>query len=102
MPDVRPVTHPGSLIHSIDHYVLDLRWDDRTSAYLSLYSVGYMPEVGAGTIAMVQLATDRHEVALCLAETEELGIRMQQRLDRVAPQDSITRAGVDAPVIVAV
>ncbi len=75
--------HPGIVHHTMDHYVMDLR--DPTSdaaTYFTVYSIGYMPEVGTGYVGFLRVhgGDGRPSVDVTFAEDPELGRLMQKRL----------------------
>lgn len=90
---------PGSLVHAMDHYVADLFEAGTRTAYVSLYSIAVMPATGPGRVAMVRIDDGARTIEACVAETAELGRRMQQRL-ATAASDRVPPAGVATPVYV--
>jgi hypothetical protein len=68
--------HPGTVIHVWDHYVIELRDGDR-SAKLSLYDIGWSPELGGGQVAFL---TGIGAAPSVMADPADLGHRMQRRL----------------------
>lgn len=75
--------HPGEVIHSMDHLVLDLGTSTGSIAYLTIYSLGLMRDVGSGRVALLRTETADGVVDRCFGETVELAERMQQRLRRI-------------------
>jgi hypothetical protein len=76
--------HPGALIHDWDHLVITLRDgpDGPETGFLSLYAIAYSPSLGAGHVALVEVAGGPGRPALALTLTDEpgLGARQQARL----------------------
>jgi len=75
-----PSIHPGEVIHSMDHLVLDLATADGTTANATIYSLGHMRDVGAGRVALVRIPTTNGVLDRCFGETIGLAARMQRRL----------------------
>lgn len=72
--------HPGEVVHSMDHLVLDIMSGETPPAYFTIYSLGHMRDVGAGRVALLRVVTADEAIDRCFSETVELGTRMQQRL----------------------
>ncbi|HSJ29126.1 MAG TPA: hypothetical protein VLB67_13040 [Acidimicrobiia bacterium] len=72
--------HPGEVVHSMDHLVLDLAAVTGQGAYFTIYSLGLMRDVGPGRVALMRVHVDGRTVDRCFAETIGLGMRMQSRL----------------------
>jgi hypothetical protein len=85
--------HPGVVHHSMDHYVMDTRTEDgAVAAYLSLYSLAYMPEVGTGYVAFVRVRDETGDLncEMVLAESIELGVRMQERISKLIKTSDVS------------
>lgn len=90
--------HPGEVVHSMDHLVLDLARPDEGIAYLTIYSLGLMAEVGSGLVALLRVATPEGVLDRCFADTIGLGARMQHRLRGIyTPGGSVPAVGIDHP-----
>jgi hypothetical protein len=91
--------HPGTVRHVMDHYVMDLRDPGSgAAAYLTVYSLAWMPEVGTGQLALLHVrdADGRDTIDVTLAEDPEAGRRMQARLKRlIATSDTSRGIGTD-------
>jgi hypothetical protein len=72
--------HPGEVIHSMDHLVLDLAAPDGSIAYFTIYSLGLMRDVGTGLVALLRVSTPAGVLDRCFGETIGLAARMQRRL----------------------
>ena len=72
--------HQGEVIHSMDHFVLDLTSTGGAKAYFSIYALGFMKDVGAGMVALLRLDTPNGLLDRCFGETISLATRMQARL----------------------
>lgn len=72
--------HPGGVVHSMDHLVLDFTASDGATAYLTIYSLGLMRDVGRGRVALLRCDTPSGAVERCFGETVGLAERMQERL----------------------
>lgn len=72
--------HPGEVVHSMDHLVLDITSGGTPTAYFTIYSLGHMRDVGAGRVALLRVFTADSAIDCCFSETIELGSRMQERL----------------------
>lgn len=72
--------HPGEVIHSMDHLVLDLATPDGAIAYFTIYSLGLMRDVGTGLVALIRVTTLDGILDRCFGETIGLAARMQRRL----------------------
>lgn len=99
MPLEEARIHPGPILHTMDHYVMDLR-DPRSEAavYFTVYSLAYMPEVGTGKMGFLRVrdASGETSVDIAFAEEREAGRRMQKRLQRiVATSDTSRGIGTD-------
>lgn len=97
-PDLARI-HPGSIHHTMDHYVMDLR-DPKSEAalYFTVYSLAYMPEVGTGKMGFLRIrdASGQSRVDIAFAEDPDAGRRMQRRLQRiVATSDTSRGIGTD-------
>lgn len=80
--------HPGQVIHAMDHYVMAIRNEQqRSAAFFSLYSLAYMPEVGAGHCCFLRIRTadGTGDVDLAFSETPEIGAAMRRRLQAMVP-----------------
>ncbi len=77
--------HSGRVVHVMDHYVLELRTDDAAAAYVTVYDIHFMPEVGQGRVVLgvIPGPTDRRD--FCLADDPDTALRLQGRLRRLAP-----------------
>lgn len=96
--------HPGEVIHSMDHLVLDLASPEGTFAYFTIYSLGMMRDVGAGRVALLRVSTPGGVLDRCFGETIGLAARMQRRLRDIqsrggaAPMVGIDHAPVQATI----
>lgn len=94
-----PSIHPGDVVHTMDHHVMELRDSETGSqAYLTVYSLAYMPEVGTGHCAFLRVRTQDHsgDVDLAFAETPGIGSAMQRRLQAILASDEVSlRTGID-------
>lgn len=92
--------HDGEVIHSMDHYVLDLVGDNRSTAYFTVYELGMMRDVGSGLVALVRIATPSGTEDYCFGETIGLAARMQARLRHMdrAPSIGTTNAPLRADI----
>lgn len=72
--------HPGTVIHVMDHLVLDLATPDGAIAYFTIYSLALMRDVGPGRVALLRVSTPDGELDRCFGETIGLAARMQHRL----------------------
>ena len=72
--------HPGNVVHSMDHLVLDLATSHGSTAYLTIYSVALMRHVGPGRVALLRITRDDDVIDRCFGETIGLAARMQHRL----------------------
>lgn len=87
------MVHPGAVHHVMDHYVMDITTSDgAVSTYLSVYSIAFMPEAGAGHVAFLRIrdASGALNCDYVIAESVELGFRMQQRLRRILRTSDIS------------
>ncbi len=75
-----PVLHPGDVVHSMDHFVMELATARPPTSYFTIYALGLMPAVGSGHVALASVDHGGRRLDLCLAESLQLGERMQQRL----------------------
>ena len=91
--------HPGEVVHSMDHLVLDLAGSDGPTAYLTIYSLGLMRDVGQGRVALLRCDTPGGAVDRCFGETVGLAARMQKRLRAIRSEGGSvpTVGGDDAP-----
>lgn len=96
--------HPGNVVHSMDHLVLDLATSDGSSAYLTIYSLALMRDVGPGRVALLRITRGDDVVDRCFGETIGLAARMQQRLRKAradggnAPEVGITNPPIQASI----
>lgn len=77
-------THPGAVRHCWDHLVITLR-DESTGAetgFISLYAIAYSATLGAGTVAILDVAGESGMEGLngTFADQADLGARQQARL----------------------
>jgi hypothetical protein len=86
--------HPGALIHCWDHLVITLRdGDGSTTAFLSLYAIAYSRSLGAGNVALLEIAASPvGPLAATLTDDPGLGLRQQERL-RAMGDERMLRAG---------
>ena len=88
--------HPGEVIHSMDHLVLDLATPDGSVAYFTIYSLGFMRDVGTGLVALVRVTTSDGILDRCFGETIGLAARLQRRLRGIRSEGGAAPAvGVD-------
>lgn len=88
--------HPGSVVHSMDHLVLDLVGPEGTTAYFTIYSVALMRGVGPGRVALLRVATSDGVFDRCFGETIEHAARMQHRLRAIRSEGgSVPLVGSD-------
>lgn len=85
----RPHVEHDTVAYVMDHYVMGV--DDahgRIAGYLTVYDLGWMPEVGIGTLALARLQL-RGGVMIDLAGAPEIDLvrRMQQRLRGIFEPD---------------
>lgn len=85
--------HPGEVVHSMDHLVLDLGTTDGTTAYFTLYSIGLMRDVGSGQVALLRVPTPEGVLDRCFGDTVGLAARMQRRLRAIRSE------GGAAPIV---
>jgi len=84
--------HPGNVVHSMDHLVLDLATPDGATAYFTIYSLALMRDVGKGKVALLQVSTPDGVLDRCFGETVELAGRMQRRLRGIRAEGSAAPA----------
>ena len=90
--------HPGTVVHSMDHLVLDLASPDGATAYFTIYSLAHMQGVGSGRVALLRVATPAGVLDRCFGETIELAERMQHRLKAIRSEgSSAPLVGADHP-----
>ena len=93
--------HPGALIHDWDHLVITLRDGPGgpETGFLSLYAIAYSPSLGAGHVALLEVAggSQRPALALTLTDDLDLGARQQARL--IGMGDG--RAAIRKPAVLA-
>jgi hypothetical protein len=79
---VTALTHPGDVIHCWDHLVMTLRSPDGAeTGFLSLYAIAYSATLGAGHVAILEVAgSPDGPLAAVLADDPELGRRQGARL----------------------
>ena len=88
--------HPGEVVHSMDHLVLDLATPDNKTAYFTIYSLGLMRHVGAGRVALLRVETPDGVIDRCFGDTVDLARRMQDRLRGIRAEGGPAPAvGVD-------
>jgi hypothetical protein len=75
--------HPGEVVHSMDHLVLELATPDETTNYFTIYSLGLMRQVGSGRVALLRVSTSDGILDRCFGESIDLAERMQRRLRRI-------------------
>lgn len=83
--------HPGKVVHSMDHLVLDLETPDAATAYFTIYSLS-LPEVGPGRVALLQVSTPDGVFDRCFGETIGLAARMQRRLRDIRSEGGVAPA----------
>jgi len=91
---VTAFTHPGSVIHYWDHLVSTLR-DEAGSetGFLGLYAITYSASLGAGHVAILDVAAGSDErSSVTLTDDLGLGRRQQDRL-RAMGDERLVRAG---------
>ena len=87
--------HDGEIVHSMDHFVLDLKTPENTNAYFTIYSLGMMRDVGTGLVALLRIETADGVIDGCYGETIGLAARMQRRLrTKGAKEDGTPVAGM--------
>jgi hypothetical protein len=88
------ITHPGAVIHCWDHLVITLRGlDGAETAFLSLYAIAYSRTLGAGHVALLDVAwSPRGPFAATLTDDPGLGRRQQDRL-RAMGDERMVRSG---------
>lgn len=76
------VIHPGAVIHCWDHLVITLRdADGAETAFVSLYAIAYSASLGAGHVALVEVAgAAGGPLVATLTDDLDLGARQQARL----------------------
>jgi hypothetical protein len=90
--------HPGEVVHSMDHLVLDLATPHGTIAYFTIYSLGIMRDVGSGRVALLRVETPDGLVDRCFGESVALGERMQRRLQGMQTVGgSVPSVGIENP-----
>src|SRR3954467_8496688 len=73
--------HPGRILWCFDHFVIDLRADDGSAAYFTVYAVEYSPQLGTGHVAFLRMRDARgFDRDLTFTDSPELATRMQARL----------------------
>ena len=88
--------HPGTVVHAMDHLVLDLATPDGAIAYFTIYSVALMQDVGAGRVALLRVSTPDGVLDRCFGETIGLAARMQRRLRTIRSEGTgVPRVGVE-------
>lgn len=88
--------HPGNVVHSMDHLVLDLATPDGATAYFTIYSLALMRDVGQGQVALLRVSTPEGILDRCFGETIGLAARMQHRLrDMRADGNAFPAVGVE-------
>ena len=96
--------HPGDVVHTMDHLVLDLTGPRGARAYFTVYSLGFMLDVGSGRVALLRIERDGVVLDRCYGETIGLALRMQQRLRSIrafggpAPAAGIDHAPIQASI----
>jgi len=74
-------THPGSLIHVWDHFVITLRREDGAETLLGLYAITYSAALGPGHVAFLRgFGPGGEPRTTAWADDAGLGERMQARL----------------------
>jgi hypothetical protein len=87
--------HPGRILQCFDHFVIDLRGDDGSAAYFTVYAVEYSPELGTGHVAFLRVRTARgSDTDLTFTDGPDMARRMQARLRRLRATTDMSR-GVD-------
>lgn len=82
MSDRRAALHPGRILQSFDHFVIDLRGEGRAATYFTVYAVEYSPELGTGHVAFLRVhgSTRADDLELTLTDAPEMALRRQARL----------------------
>lgn len=81
----RARVHPGEVLQSFDHYVMDLRDEGNGSTYFSLYAVKYSPRLGGGHVAFLRSTSkDGTHTDHTLTDTASMARRMRKRLKAMA------------------
>lgn len=92
--------HPGEVVHSMDHLVLELVAPDETSAYFTIYSLGLMRDVGSGRVALMRVTTPEGIIDRCFGESTEVAERMQRRLRGIRSDGgAVPAAGTEHPPV---
>lgn len=88
--------HPGTVVHAMDHLVLDLATPDGATAYFTIYSLGLMRDVGPGRVALLRVSTPDGVLDRCFGETLGVAARMQHRLRAIRSEGgAVPLVGVD-------
>ena len=88
--------HPGKVVHSMDHLVLDLATPDGAIAYFTIYSLALMRDVGPGRVALLRVSTPDGVLDRCFGETIGLAARMQHRLRAIRSEGgAVPMVGVE-------
>jgi hypothetical protein len=88
--------HPGKVVHSMDHLVLDLATAGKTTAYFTIYSLAFMLGVGPGRVALLRVSTPDGVTDRCFGETIGLAARMQHRLRTIRSEGgAVPQVGLD-------
>src|SRR5688500_1751980 len=76
--------HPGAVRHCWDHLVITLRDESSggETGFISLYAIAYSATLGAGTVAIVEVAggSGMEGLSGTFADQVDLGARQQARL----------------------
>ena len=92
--------HPGTVVHSMDHLVLDLATHDGAIAYFTIYSIALMQDVGPGRVALLRVSTPDGVLDRCFGETLGLAARMQHRLRAIRSEGgTVPMVGVEHPPV---